>query len=314
MIANTSFLFLPALIGWSATKKFGGNPLLGIVIGLVLIHPELLSAQQFAKNPEAVQHWSMLGLQLNKVGYQGQVITVLLSALLLSRTERLLNRVVPDMIQVIVVAPVTLLVTGFAAFLIIGPVTMWLGNGITDSILKLFDIAPVFAGGFFAFILSPLVITGMHHLFLGINLQMIGTMGYTTLWPIQVMASLAQGMGALTIFFLTTDKKMRGVSVIAAVSAWLGVTEPAIFGVNLRYRFPFIAAMFGAGVAGSIVSSYHIKATSIGISGLPGFLSIFTEYWQVYFIAMGTSIALTALFTFVLSRTKWFKKQLTDNE
>lgn len=314
MIANTSFLFLPALIGWSATKKFGGNPLLGIVIGLVLIHPELLSAQQFAKNPEAVQHWSMLGLQLNKVGYQGQVITVLLSAWLLARTERLLNRVVPDMIQVIVVAPVTLLVTGFAAFLIIGPVTMWLGNGITDNILKLFDIAPVFAGGFFAFILSPLVITGMHHLFLGINLQMIGTMGYTTLWPIQVMASLAQGMGALTIFFLTTDKKMRGVSVIAAVSAWLGVTEPAIFGVNLRYRFPFIAAMFGAGVAGSIVSSYHIKATSIGISGLPGFLSIFTEYWQVYFIAMGTSIALTALFTFVLSRTKWFKKQLTDNE
>lgn len=310
LIANTSFLFLPALIGWSAVKKFGGNPLLGIVLGLLLIHPDLMSAQQFSKTPELVQHWAILGLQLNKVGYQGQVITVLLSAWLLARTEQFLTRVVPDMIQVIIVAPVTLLVTGFAAFLIIGPVTMWLGNEITGSILKLFEIAPIFAGGFFAFILSPLVITGMHHLFLGINLQMIGTLGYTTLWPIQVMASLAQGMAALTIFFLTKDKKMRGVAAIAAVSAWLGVTEPAIFGVNLRYRFPFIAAMFGAGIAGSIVSCYHVKATSIGISGLPGFLSVFTENWKIYFIAMGASLILTGIFTFLLSRTVWFRKHL----
>lgn len=314
MIANTSFMFLPALIGWSAAKKFGGNPLLGIVIGLILIHPDLMSAQQFSKTPDAAQHWSILGWQLNKVGYQGQVITVLISAWLLARTERLLNRIIPDMIQVIVVAPVSLLVTGFAAFLVIGPVTMWMGNGITDGILKLFEIAPVFAGGFFAFILSPLVITGMHHLFLGINLQMIGTLGFTTLWPIQVMASLAQGMAALTIMFLTTNQKMRGVSVIAAISAWLGVTEPAIFGVNLRYRFPFVGAMFGAGIAGSIVSCFHVKATSIGISGLPGFLSVFTENWKVYFIAMAASLILTGLFTFLLSRTAWCKKQLKENE
>ncbi|MDF3007722.1 MAG: trehalose permease protein, partial [Enterobacter kobei] len=129
LIANTSFLFLPALIGWSAVKKFGGNPVLGIVLGLLLIHPDLMSAQQFSKTPDQVQYWSIMGFALKKVAYQGQVITVLLCAWLLARTERLLARIVPDMIQVIVVAPVTLLVTGFAAFLVIGPLTMLLGNG-----------------------------------------------------------------------------------------------------------------------------------------------------------------------------------------
>lgn len=314
LIANTSFLFLPALIGWSAVKKFGGNPVLGIVLGLLLIHPDLMSAQQFSKTPDQVQYWSIMGFALKKVAYQGQVITVLLCAWLLARTERLLARIVPDMIQVIVVAPVTLLVTGFAAFLVIGPLTMLLGNGMTNSILWLFEVAPGLAGGVFAFILSPLVVTGMHHLFLGVNLQMIGTLGYTTLWPIQVMASLAQGMGAMTIFFLVRNKKMQGVAAIAAVSAWLGVTEPAIFGVNLRYRFPFIAAMCGAGIAGSIVASYQVKAPSIGISGLPGFLSVSTEYWMLYFIAMGTSVFFTGLFTLLLSRTRWFRQALSPEE
>ncbi len=314
LIANTSFMFLPALIGWSAVKKFGGNPVLGIVLGLLLIHPDLMSAQQFSKNPDLVQYWSVFGFELKKVAYQGQVITVLLSAWLLARTERFLAHIVPDMVQVIVVAPLTLLVTGFSAFLLIGPLTMLVGDGMTNGILRLFDVAPILAGGLFAFILSPLVITGMHHLFLGVNLQMIGTLGYTTLWPIQVMASLAQGMAALTIFFLVRNKKMQGVAVIAAVSAWLGVTEPAIFGVNLRYRFPFIAAMCGAGIAGSIVACYQVKATSIGISGLPGFLSIFTENWKVYFFAMGTSLLLTGLFTLLLSRTVWFRQQLLSSE
>ncbi|WP_318367583.1 PTS transporter subunit EIIC [Enterobacter sp.] len=314
LIANTSFMFLPALIGWSAVKKFGGNPVLGIVLGLLLIHPDLMSAQQFSKNPDLVQYWSVFGFELKKVAYQGQVITVLLSAWLLARTERFLARIIPDMVQVIVVAPLTLLVTGFSAFLLIGPLTMLVGDGMTNGILRLFDVAPILAGGLFAFILSPLVITGMHHLFLGVNLQMIGTLGYTTLWPIQVMASLAQGMAALTIFFLVRNKKMQGVAVIAAVSAWLGVTEPAIFGVNLRYRFPFIAAMCGAGIAGSIVACYQVKATSIGISGLPGFLSIFTENWKVYFFAMGTSLLLTGLFTLLLSRTVWFRQQLLSSE
>ena len=301
VIASTSFSFLPALVGWSAVKKFGGNPVLGIVLGLILINPALMPGAQYARTPEEVQYWNILGLNIAKIGYQGQVIPILFSSFLLAKTEQFLSKRIPDMVQLIFVAPLTLLITGFFTFTIIGPVTMWFANLITNGVVGLFDISPVIAGVIFGAIVSPLVVTGMHHLFLGVNLQMI-----------QVMASLGQGAAALAIFFICKNKKMKGVAVSAAISAWLGITEPAIFGVNLRYRFPFIASMIGAGVAGGIVSFAGVKAGSIGISGLPAFLSVFTEYWGVYFLAMGTSIAITVVLTLVFSKMKIFEKQLQE--
>lgn len=312
IIASTSFSFLPALVGWSAVKKFGGNPVLGIVLGLILINPALMPGAQYARTPEDVQYWNILGLNIAKIGYQGQVIPILFSSYLLAKTEQFLSKKIPDMVQLIFVAPLTLLITGFFTFTIIGPVTMWFANLITNGVVGLFDISPVIAGVIFGALVSPLVVTGMHHLFLGVNLQMIGALGYATLWPIQVMASLGQGAAALAIFFICKNKKMKGVAISAAISAWLGITEPAIFGVNLRYRFPFIASMIGAGVAGGIVSFAGVKAGSIGISGLPAFLSIFTEYWGVYFLAMGTSITITIVLTIIFSKMKIFEKQLQD--
>lgn len=313
LIANTSFSFLPALIGWSAVKRFGGNPLLGIVLGLILINPALMPGAQYSKTPEAVTYWNILGFNIAKIGYQGQVIPVLCSAFLLAKTEMFLNKKIPEMFQLILVAPITLLVTGFITFTIIGPTTMTFANFITNGIIGLFDISPVIAGVIFGFILSPLVITGMHHLFLGVNLQMIGTLGFATLWPIQVMASLGQGAAALAMFFILKNKKTKGVALTASISAWLGITEPAIFGINLRYRFPFLASCIGAGIAGGVVSFFNVKATSIGISGLPAFLSIFTSQWGVYFVAMGMSIAITMLLTYIFSKSKFFNKSLIDN-
>lgn len=312
LIANTSFSFLPALVGWSAVKRFGGNPLLGIVLGLILINPQLMPGAQFAKTPEAVTYWDIFGFQIAKIGYQGQVIPVLCSAFLLAKTECFLNRKIPEMFQLILVAPITLLVTGFITFALIGPITMTFANFITDGILALFEFSPIVAGSVFGFVLSPLVITGMHHLFLGVNLQMIGSLGYATLWPIQVMASLGQGAAALAMFFILKNKKTKGLALTASISAWLGITEPAIFGVNLRYRFPFLASCIGAGIAGGIVSACNVKATSIGISGLPAFLSIFTSQWGVYFLAMGISIAVTLLLTYLFSRSKKFQKSLDE--
>ena len=313
LIANTSFSFLPALIGWSAVKRFGGNPLLGIVLGLILINPALMPGAQYSKTPEAVTYWNILGFNIAKIGYQGQVIPVLCSAFLLAKTEIFLNKKIPEMFQLILVAPLTLLVTGFITFTVIGPTTMAFANFITNGIIGLFDISPVIAGVIFGFILSPLVITGMHHLFLGVNLQMIGTLGFATLWPIQVMASLGQGAAALAMFFILKNKKTKGVALTASISAWLGITEPAIFGINLRYRFPFLASCIGAGIAGGVVSFFNVKATSIGISGLPAFLSIFTSQWGVYFVAMGMSIAITMLLTYIFSKSKFFNKSLIDN-
>ncbi|MGO1041632.1 PTS trehalose transporter subunit IIBC [Clostridioides difficile] len=313
LIANTSFSFLPALIGWSAVKKFGGNPVLGIVLGLILINPDLMPGAQYSKTPEAVTYWNILGFDIAKIGYQGQVIPVLCSSYLLATIEKFLTKKIPEMVQLIFVAPLTLLITGFLTFSIIGPITMSFANLITSGILGLFEINAVLAGALFGFILSPLVITGMHHLFLGINLQMIGTLGFATLWPIQVMASLGQGAAALTMFFILKNKKIKGVALTASISAWLGITEPAIFGINLRYRFPFIASMIGAGIAGGVVSYFNVKASSIGISGLPAFLSIFTDQWSVYFLAMGLSIAITCILTYIFSKSKYFNKEFIEN-
>nr|UWI50978.1 PTS trehalose transporter subunit IIBC [Clostridioides difficile] len=313
LIANTSFSFLPALIGWSAVKKFGGNPVLGIVLGLILINPDLMPGAQYSKTPEAVTYWNILGFNISKIGYQGQVIPVLCSSYLLATIEKFLTKKIPEMVQLIFVAPLTLLITGFLTFSIIGPITMSFANLITSGILGLFEINAVLAGALFGFILSPLVITGMHHLFLGINLQMIGTLGFATLWPIQVMASLGQGAAALTMFFILKNKKIKGVALTASISAWLGITEPAIFGINLRYRFPFIASMIGAGIAGGVVSYFNVKASSIGISGLPAFLSIFTDQWSVYFLAMGLSIAITCILTYIFSKSKYFNKEFIEN-
>ncbi|MCC0704089.1 PTS trehalose transporter subunit IIBC [Clostridioides sp. ES-S-0049-02] len=313
LIANTSFSFLPALIGWSAVKKFGGNPVLGIVLGLILINPDLMPGAQYSKTPEAVTYWNILGFNIAKIGYQGQVIPVLCSSYLLATIEKFLTKKIPEMVQLIFVAPLTLLITGFLTFSIIGPITMSFANLITSGILGLFEINAVLAGALFGFILSPLVITGMHHLFLGINLQMIGTLGFATLWPIQVIASLGQGAAALTMFFILKNKKIKGVALTASISAWLGITEPAIFGINLRYRFPFIASMIGAGIAGGVVSYFNVKASSIGISGLPAFLSIFTDQWGVYFLAMGLSIAITCILTYIFSKSKYFNKEFIEN-
>ena len=305
LIANNSFAFLIAIVGWSAVKKFGGNPVLGIVLGLLLIHPQLMPAAQYARTPEDVEYWNIFGWEIAQIGYQGQVIPVICSAYVLAKTEKFLTKKIPEMIQMILVSPLTLLFTGFVTFTLIGPITMTLSNLITDGILGLFDISPVIAGAVFGSLVSPLVVTGMHHLFLGVNLQMIGSVGYATLWPIQVMASLAQGAAALMMFFILSKEKEKGVALTAAVSAWLGVTEPAIFGINLRYKYPFVASMIGAGVAGALTASAEVKAGSIGISGLPAPLSIFPENWSIYFIAMAISISVTMLCTWIFSKKKF---------
>ncbi|HIU05483.1 MAG TPA: PTS transporter subunit EIIC [Candidatus Coprousia avicola] len=314
LIANTAFQYLPALVGWSAVKKFGGNPVLGIVLGLIMINPALMPAPEFAKNPVDATYWNLFGWQIAKVGYQGQVIPVLCSAFILAKTENFLTKHIPDLVQMILVSPLALLFTGFVTFTVVGPVTLALSNFITDGILALFGISPIIAGFIFGALVSPLVVTGMHHLFLGVNVQMIGALGYCTLWPIQVMASIGQGAASFMIFLLEKNKKMRSIALPAAISAWLGITEPAIFGVNLRYKYPFVAEMIGAGCAGAIVAAADVKAISIGISGLPAPLSIMPEYWTIYFIAMAVSIGVTMALTFIFHKAGFGKKNDAEVE
>ncbi len=307
LIANTAFVFLPGLIGWSAVNKFGGSPLLGIVLGLMLVHPDLLNAWGYgaAQQEGEIPSWNLFGLTVEKVGYQGQVLPVLLASYVLAKLEIFLRKRIPDAFQLLTVAPLALLITGFLSFIVIGPITFWIGNLITDGVVGIFDAAPAIGGLIYGALYAPLVITGMHHTFLAVDLQLIGSIGGTFLWPMVALSNIAQGSAAFAMMFAEKDnEKLKGLSMTSAISAWLGITEPAMFGVNLRYRYPFFAAIIGSAIAGVVITLRGVMAPSIGVGGLPAFLSIFTEFWGVFFIGMAIVLVVPFVLTFIMAKTR----------
>lgn len=312
-IASTAFTFLPVLIGWSATTRFGGSPLLGIVLGLILVHPDLMSAYKYADavNSGTVPVWNLFGWEINKIGYQGQVLPVLVSAYVLSRIEIFLNKRIADSFKLLLLAPITLLVTGFLAFTVIGPVTFAIGNVITSSFVYVFDTVPALGGLIYGGLYALLVITGMHHTFLAVDVQLIGTQGGTFLWPMLALSNIAQGAGALAMVLILKDQKSKGLAITSSVSAFLGVTEPAIFGVNIRYKYPFVFGMIGSAIAGVLLTINHVLAYSIGVGGIPGFLSIFPDQWGVFFIGM--AIVLIVPFTLTLLYGKIMIRRQQNN-
>ncbi|MEH7702352.1 PTS system trehalose-specific EIIBC component [Bacillus velezensis] len=307
LIAGTAFAFLPALIGWSAVKRFGGSPLLGIVLGLMLVHPDLLNAWGYgaAEQSGDIPVWNLFGLEVQKVGYQGQVLPILLASYLLARLELFLTKRTPEGIQLLVVAPVTLLVIGFLSFVIIGPITFAIGNALTAGLIAVFGQFSAIGGLLYGGLYSALVITGMHHTFLAVDLQLIGSkLGGTFLWPMLALSNIAQGSAALAMMLITKDKKQRGLSLTAGISAYLGITEPAIFGVNLRYKFPFVIAMISSGIAGMFISVKGVLASSVGVGGVPGIFSIMSRYWGPFAIGMLIVLILPFAGTYGYARLK----------
>lgn len=307
LIAGTAFTFLPALIGWSAVKRFGGNPLLGIVLGVMLVHPDLLNAWGYgaAEQSGEIPVWNLFGLEVQKVGYQGQVLPILLASYLLAKIELFLTKRTPEGIQLLVVAPITLLVTGFASFIIIGPVTFAIGNVLTSGLISVFGSFAGLGGLLYGGLYSALVITGMHHTFLAVDLQLIGSkLGGTFLWPMLALSNIAQGSAALAMMFIVKDEKQKGLSLTSGISAYLGITEPAIFGVNLRYRFPFIIAMISSGLAGMYISSQGVLASSVGVGGVPGIFSIMSQYWGAFAIGMAIVLIVPFAGTYAYARLK----------
>ncbi|WP_410512722.1 PTS system trehalose-specific EIIBC component [Paenibacillus sp. BR2-3] len=305
-IASTAFAFLPALIGWSAVTRFGGSPLLGIVLGLILVHPDLLSAYGYADASlkGTVPTWNLFGWHIEKIGYQGQVLPVLASAYILATIEKFLNKRVPDSIKLLVVAPVTLLITGFLAFTIVGPVTFAIANAITSGLIYVFDAFPALGGFIYGGFYSMLVITGMHHTFLAVDVQLIGSQGGTFLWPMLALSNIAQGAAALAMMFVVNNQKSKGLAVTSSVSAFLGVTEPAIFGVNIRYKYPFIFSMIGSAIAGVILTVGDVLASSIGVGGIPGFLSIFPNQWGTFFLGMAVVLVVPFVLTVIYGKLR----------
>lgn len=246
IFSNSALTFLPILIAISAAKIFGGNQFLGAVIGMIMIHPDLVNAWAVSGGAETSTLWSWFGLwNIQNVGYQGHVIPVILAVLLMSKLEKWLHKRVPEMIDLFVTPLVSVLVAGFATMTIIGPVfsqvETWVLSGAQWLISIPFGIGAFIMGGVYA----PTVVAGVHHMYNAIEMMMLADNGMNIWMPIATAANFSQGAAALAVALKTKNKKTKAMALPASLSAFLGITEPAIFGVNVRFMRPFIAGMIG---------------------------------------------------------------------
>ncbi|WP_440863466.1 PTS system trehalose-specific EIIBC component [Staphylococcus shinii] len=303
VIASTAFIFLPALIGWSSMRVFGGSQILGLVLGLILMNPQLVSQYDIAKGN--IPTWDIFGLEIKQLNYQGQVLPILLAAYVLAQIEKFLNKYIHDSIKMLVVGPIALLITGFLAFIVIGPVALWLGTGITNGVTFVFEHAGWLGGAIYGLLYAPLVITGLHHMFLAVDFQLMGSeLGGTYLWPILAISNICQGSAAFGACFVYRRRKMgkeQGLAMTSGVSGFLGVTEPALFGVNLPLKYPFVAAISTSCVLGAIIGATRVLG-SVGVGGVPAFISIKSEYWGIYLVCTFLAMVIPAILTVFLSK------------
>ncbi|EPU0812859.1 PTS trehalose transporter subunit IIBC [Morganella morganii] len=306
------FHFLPVAICWSATKKMGGSPILGIVLGITLVSPQLMNAYGIGSQTPDVWDFGLFAIQ--KVGYQAQVIPSILAGLFLGWFEVKLRRRIPEYLTLVVVPIISILVSVVVAHAILGPFGRAAGNLISDGVryLMLGDFA-LLGSMIFGFFYSPLVITGLHHTTLAIDMQLTQSIGGTPIWPIIALSNIAQASAVVGIIIMSRKKDEREITIPAAISAYLGVTEPAMYGVNLRYRFPMLCAMIGAALAGLICGFAHVLSNGIGVGGIPGILSVQPAFWGIYLVAMIVAIVVPILLTMMMYRYQQRKGTLVTS-
>lgn len=297
------FFYLPVGICWSAVRKMGGTPILGIVLGVTLVSPQLMNAYLLGQQVPEV--WNFGLFTIAKVGYQAQVIPALLTGLTLGFIETRLKHIVPDYLYLVVVPVCSLIIAVFLAHAFIGPFGRMIGDGVAFAVryLMIGNFAPIGAA-LFGFLYAPLVITGVHQTTLAIDLQMIQSLGGTPVWPIIALSNIAQASAVTGIIIVSRKNNEREISVPAAISAYLGVTEPAMYGINLKYRFPMLCAMLGSALAGMVCGLSSVMANGIGVGGLPGILSIQPAFWHVFTLAMAIAIIVPMVLTIVVYQRK----------
>ncbi|WP_179396081.1 PTS system trehalose-specific EIIBC component [Lacticaseibacillus absianus] len=305
------FHFLPVGITWSITKKMKTTQILGIVLGITLVSPQLLNAYAVASTPASkIPFWDFGFAHVNMIGYQAQVIPAMLAGFMLVYLERFFRKYIPQSVSMIFVPFFSLIPTILAAHTILGPIGWKIGDaisaavnaGLTSQFNWLFGLA-------FGALYAPVVITGLHHTTLAIDAQLISTYKSTNLWPMIALSNIAQGSATLAVAIAHRgNKKEEQISVPSTISAYLGVTEPAMFGINLKYVYPFVAAMIGSGLAGMFVTIMGVRAYSIGVGGLPGILSIVGQFIPAFAIGMLIAIAVPFVLTFVLRKVKFLNK------
>ncbi|MGL5314843.1 MAG: PTS transporter subunit EIIC [Peptostreptococcaceae bacterium] len=273
MFSNAAYIFLPILIGFSSAKVFGGNQFLGAVIAMIMLHPDLQNAWTVAGEGILNTQPVWFGLyDIPLVAYQGHIIPIVIAVYIMSFIENKLHKIVPEMIDLFVTPLVTVFVTGYLTLTIVGPVFVFLENSLLTGVQQIVQL-PFGIGGFvIGGIYATTVVTGIHHMYSIIDMGQLAQYGYTYWLPIASAANIAQGGAALAVGVKTKDTKIKALAFPAALSAMLGITEPAIFGVNLRYMKPFIAAALGGAAGGLYASIVGLGATGTGVTGIFGIL------------------------------------------
>lgn len=310
-VSNAPFVFLPVLLGFSATRKFGGNPFLGAALGMLLVHPALADGWNYAKTlmEGNIKYWHIFGLEIEKVGYQGTVIPTIISAWVLATLEKTFRKFVPSYLDNLVTPLFSLFIAGVLAFTVIGPFGREAGSAISAGLTWLYDTLGFIGGAIFGTFYAPIVITGMHQTFIAVETQLLAEVartGGTFIFPIAAMSNIAQGAACLGVAFAMKDAKVRGLAIPSGISALLGITEPAMFGVNLRYRQAFIAAMLASGLSSAFIAFFNVKAIALGAAGFLGIPSIKPDSLAMYSVGMVISFVLA----FTISAI-WVKKAQT---
>ncbi len=305
LIGEAVFHMLPVGIVWSITRKMGTTQILGIVLGLTLVSPQLLNGFSVATATE-IPVWDFGFAQVQMIGYQGQVISAMLAGFVLVYLEKFFKRICPEMISMIVVPFCSLVPAVIIAHTVVGPIGWKIGDaiaavvymGLTSNVKWLF-------AALFGFFYAPIVMTGLHHMTNAIDTQLVNLYEGTILWPMIALSNIAQGSAVLAMSVLQKkNERAQQVNIPACISCYLGVTEPALFGVNMKYGFPLVCGMTGSAVAAVISIGTGVEAYSIGVGGLPGILSIKPQFWLSFLVAMAAAIVIPFALTYVIGKKK----------
>ena len=305
LIGEAVFHLLPVGIVWSITKKMGTTQILGIVLGLTLVSPQLLNGFSVA-TAETIPVWDFGFAQVQMIGYQGQVISAMLAGFVLVYLEKFFKKHCPEMISMIVVPFCSLVPAVIIAHTVVGPIGWKIGDaiaavvymGLTSNVKWLFAAA-------FGLFYAPIVMTGLHHMTNAIDSQLVNLYDGTILWPMIALSNIAQGSAVLAMSVLQKkNERAQQVNIPACISCYLGVTEPALFGVNLKYGFPLVCGMIGSACGAVISIGTGVEAYSIGVGGLPGILSIKPQFWLSFLAAMAAAIVIPFVLTFIIGKRK----------
>lgn len=312
LIGEAVFHMLPVGIVWSITKKMGTTQILGIILGLTLVSPQLLNGFQVAgTEASAIPVWDFGFAQIQMIGYQGQVIAAMMAGFVLVYLEKFFRKHCPAVISMIIVPFCSLIPAVIIAHTLVGPIGWTIENGIADVVYSgLTSSFGVLFAAIFGLVYAPIVMTGLHHMTNAIDTTLTNMFGGTILWPMIALSNIAQGSSVLAMAVLQKkDEKAQQINIPALISCYLGVTEPALFGVNLKYGFPLICGMIGSGVAAVISVGFGVQAFSIGVGGLPGIISIKSEYWLAFLAAMAAAIIIPFVLTLLVGKKKLHMKQ-----